>query len=202
MWALWLNRVGIILNFVAGFLVAPELLGIRRLEWADARLKRFSEKGKARLQAGAYVSKGALARAMRNHQAGFLATIFLVSALFWSSWWWVWYTKDWTWSLIPALLYVAVGVLMYFVSAMAPGIRTSQMLVLAVRTPLSIFTAETLWIVRELIGVIATVARDKLLEPTIAMLEAGDNRARFLLVPVGIICFILGNLLQFIATFL
>src|SRR5438552_568713 len=40
MWAVWLNRVGIILNFVAGFLVAPELLGIKRVEAVEEWLKQ------------------------------------------------------------------------------------------------------------------------------------------------------------------
>jgi hypothetical protein len=39
--AVWLNRIGIILNFLAGFMLAPELLGIERLrrleEWSAAQ---------------------------------------------------------------------------------------------------------------------------------------------------------------------
>jgi hypothetical protein len=31
MWALWLNRIGIVLNFLAGFMLAPELIGIERI---------------------------------------------------------------------------------------------------------------------------------------------------------------------------
>lgn len=58
MWALWLNRVGIILNFVAGFLVAPELLGIHRLEWADTKLEHLAIKGRARLNSGFYFPGG------------------------------------------------------------------------------------------------------------------------------------------------
>jgi hypothetical protein len=37
----WVNRIGIILNFCAGFLLAPELIGIRRLR----RFEKFLEEG-------------------------------------------------------------------------------------------------------------------------------------------------------------
>ncbi len=34
-----LNRIGIVLNFLAGFMLAPELLGVERLQKAEQRLK-------------------------------------------------------------------------------------------------------------------------------------------------------------------
>jgi len=35
----WLNRLGIILNFLAGFMLAPELIGIERLKKIELFLK-------------------------------------------------------------------------------------------------------------------------------------------------------------------
>ena len=35
----WLNRVGIILNFLAGFLLAPELIGIERIKKYEKEIK-------------------------------------------------------------------------------------------------------------------------------------------------------------------
>src|SRR3972149_12004161 len=36
----WLNRLGIILNFLAGFMLAPELIGIERLKKIELFLER------------------------------------------------------------------------------------------------------------------------------------------------------------------
>lgn len=35
----WLNRIGILLNFIAGFLLAPELIGIERIERLQKRIE-------------------------------------------------------------------------------------------------------------------------------------------------------------------
>lgn len=40
----WLNRIGIILNFLAGFLIAPELIGLDRIRKAEQRLEDSMEK--------------------------------------------------------------------------------------------------------------------------------------------------------------
>jgi len=37
---IWLNRAGIILNFLAGFMLAPELIGLARLQRAEDRIER------------------------------------------------------------------------------------------------------------------------------------------------------------------
>jgi hypothetical protein len=39
----WLNRVGIILTFLAGFCVAPELIGLNRLKRWEQNLKKRAE---------------------------------------------------------------------------------------------------------------------------------------------------------------
>jgi hypothetical protein len=39
----WLNRLGIVLNFVAGILIAPELIGRDRIRRAEERIERASE---------------------------------------------------------------------------------------------------------------------------------------------------------------
>src|SRR5438105_240637 len=36
----WLNRAGIILNFLAGFMLAPDLIGLARLKKFEAALER------------------------------------------------------------------------------------------------------------------------------------------------------------------
>ena len=203
MWAMWLNRVGIILHFLAGFLVAPELLGTHRLEWADARLKRFVEEQRRRRKSGgAYIFKGAIRQAMQDSQAGFLTLVLFITTLFWISLWWVWYTQNPLWALIPLLLYVAVGIFMFWFSAMAPGITTSGRLMVSILGPLPNFISGPFWATSMLMGFAATVAMDKLVGPLLRVLEGADNRVRLLLVPMGIACFIIGTLLQFISTFL
>jgi hypothetical protein len=37
---IWINRIGIILNFVAGFLMAPDLIGTAKLRELEFRLER------------------------------------------------------------------------------------------------------------------------------------------------------------------
>ena len=44
MFAEWLNRVGIILNFLAGFLLAPELIGIDRIKKAEKKMESTGAK--------------------------------------------------------------------------------------------------------------------------------------------------------------
>jgi hypothetical protein len=44
----WLNRIGIILNFLAGFLMAPELIGIERLKRAEEKIEDMLSKWKNR----------------------------------------------------------------------------------------------------------------------------------------------------------
>jgi len=34
----WINRIGLILDFTAGFLLAPEIIGKRRLEMLEQRI--------------------------------------------------------------------------------------------------------------------------------------------------------------------
>jgi hypothetical protein len=202
MWAVWLNRVGIILNFIAGFLVAPELLGIHRLEWADAKLERFAIKGRERLKSGAYIFKGALLKVIQDSAGGLLTVMLWIPTLFWSSLWWIYHTRSWAWAIIPILLCGAEAYFMYLFSAMAPGIRTHQMVITEILIGPQLLIVGPIYSILVLIGSAGVVARDKLLVHLIRMLEGGNNRVRFLLVPAGIACFIIGNLLQFIATFL
>lgn len=49
MWGIWLNRLGIVLNFAAGFLIAPELIGIERIQRFEERMLARSRKTRAGL---------------------------------------------------------------------------------------------------------------------------------------------------------
>ncbi|MFD2937075.1 hypothetical protein [Spirosoma flavum] len=51
----WLNRVGIILNFIAGFLVAPDLIGIDRLETFENRVEVYLNQIHLRSRWGNYI---------------------------------------------------------------------------------------------------------------------------------------------------
>lgn len=202
MWAIWLNRAGIILNFIAGFLVAPELLGIHRLEWADAKLNQFASTAKKRLKYGGYTLKGALLKAVQDNIGGLLMVMLVIPALFWSSLWWMWHTSSWVWAIMPLLFYGVEAYFMYLFSAMAPGIRTYQMVVAGIFIGPQLLVVGPIYSIVVLIGSAGVAARDKLLWHIVNMLGGGNNGARFFLVPAGIICFIIGNLLQFVATFL
>lgn len=44
----WLNRIGIILNFLAGFMLAPELIGIQRLSQIETKTETYFNNAKNR----------------------------------------------------------------------------------------------------------------------------------------------------------
>ncbi|HEX6371028.1 MAG TPA: hypothetical protein VF006_19075 [Longimicrobium sp.] len=53
----WVNRIGVILNFAAGFMVAPELIGLDRLRHLETRIERRLESIRSSLHGRMAITK-------------------------------------------------------------------------------------------------------------------------------------------------
>jgi hypothetical protein len=69
----WMNKVGLLLNFAAGFLLAPQLIGAERLQRVERRLERI-------LRTLTWIVVW-LRRRLRGKPQGFVAVAGLLSAL-------------------------------------------------------------------------------------------------------------------------
>lgn len=155
----WLNRIGIILNFLAGFLLSPTLLGLERLQrieaWAERKLtatRQWSQSEAAITTAAVMLAAVITIEVI----SGFAITLRLGSG------------RD-------VLMYV--GLLMVFAVCLV-------LLVARKQSPASLSV--------RLVGFLA--------EAAIRSLE-GNDRLIGWITAAGIITFIVGNALQFVATF-
>jgi hypothetical protein len=210
MWLVWVNRLGIVLNFVAGFLVAPELLGIQRLERAERSLETFTKKGRGWLEGGRYLffvtfreTEEGIARGLRTKVQ---AELLVVCALFWIMLWWAWRSRLWLTFVLPIVIYfafvlMAMLALSFRMEGEEPIKSLPVRLALSLLLPCMGLTLTPIFALYDLLILGAALLAHRILGRLLTSLEEGDNRLRMLLVPVGIFFFIVGNLLQLIATF-
>ncbi|MEA2599623.1 MAG: hypothetical protein QOF89_615 [Acidobacteriota bacterium] len=200
MWAEWLNRVGIIFNSLAGFLVAPELLGISRLERTEARLEAFTHREISWLKARFFPFME-FQGGLPSSEALSYAPFVLASLAFWFFSWLAWHEQSRLLAIVPLAIYVALASVMLLLTHMAPAFKEWQRILGSIFFPLLYLTMAPFQAAYELFVFGGAKAAYRILDWLLDSLQGGDNRLRFLLVPVGIAFFILGNLLQFIATF-
>jgi hypothetical protein len=73
----WTNRLGIILNFAAGFLIAPELLGLERLRKAETSIETIAAKFGAFLERPRFYIR----QSLRQQNSALITTTVLVAIL-------------------------------------------------------------------------------------------------------------------------
>jgi hypothetical protein len=153
---LWLNRIGIILNFCAGFMLAPELLGTKRLLVIEAKTKHFLSR-------------------MKQFVKGYRD-----------------FLPMWRFFL-PMLLLLLFSYTMVLISKRSGNNSLPNYLttIAPIAIAISGFLASGI-----ILAFVILLSVDYL-----SMKLAGDERLRYVLIWWGIIFFIVGNLLQFIATF-
>ncbi len=174
-----LNRIGIILNFLAGFLLAPELLGTERLEKFEDSLERFGAKlthyGVVAASILGQLLEGASVQTfdlfglpVRKSPLRIMIIIIVIT---------------WVFSLLFLIeTWGNRNTFYLFFLVLVAIFAMSSFLMLSV-------------VMLTLLHIIVLLAR------LLVNKLAGDNKLRSGLVWMGIICFIAGNSLQFIATF-
>jgi len=217
----WLNRIGILLNFLAGFMIAPELIGIKRLSDAELSIEKsllsVKEKSDEIYDALACIPKNIvevlkdIARPNSDSRLAGITGILLVLGIAICSIWLPYFYVI----LFCLLLMVCLWVLFYFWNywfaargghdPYPPGVASH-----AFANLLSL-----LWLLAELpllsIALILAVAVSLPLRVGLVFLRSvirymirrleGKQRLRHLVVWWGIVFFILANLIQLVATF-
>lgn len=97
-----LNRLGIILNFAAGFLLAPELLGRRNLERGERWLK--SAEALINRILATFTGGGDITNSKAHRLAKLL--IYFTTLFSLAFWWFVWRTEQTVWKTVPQILFV------------------------------------------------------------------------------------------------
>jgi hypothetical protein len=172
------NRLGLLLSFLAGFLLAPELIGQERLarleEWLEERAGAITKFMQTRRREGIKQDRASVYRLFRResppdgmvepteHEYSFAYSAKQLLGCY----------------LIP----LAVGTL---VVVMVPNWFVRVILLPILALPLLVFGLVALW------GTGLLVLR----------LLKGSNRLRTLMVLIGLCLYVIGNLLQFWATF-
>jgi len=197
-----INRIGLILDLLASFMLAPELIGLDRIKkWEDA-LERMVSSGLMWL-------RGAVPTGPRKDRAQWVVeqiviggSIFLLSFQFWFVTWYL--TRDLFWDVstlhyvVLIVLFVALNIaaMVFYFKVFVPNLgRFGYLGTLIIVVVISIITGLTQilrWLILLCLLCLLTFAR--------RMLE-GQDRLRAMIVAVGIFALIVGFLLQLLATF-
>lgn len=195
----WLNRIGIILNFFAGFMIAPELIGQKRLQQWEGRIERFAVHTRESIHRLAPMrgrhDKSSGKREYSQESIRFMAHVLFLATLVyaWIIYHWI-VTNRPSWALLGTSFWAHLIFAVGWVSALYMIIVLSRIWhpIYSLMYPLGLpqfFVARLiLWLVAGLLGRVARAL-------------IGNARLQSILVSWGIIFFILGNLLQLLATF-
>jgi F0F1-type ATP synthase assembly protein I len=191
MTGLWLDRAGKILTFLAAFMLAPDLIGLERIElWrkrSEVKVFRAHNKSRASLDdmAESPTARGPILEIVVALIINVLLGV-VVSAVWYFSIYKSWWFMIVTVGLLAATL-VVVSLLAGYDHAYL------FLLLLPVAAPFSAFLAILIAPSRLLPYLMLTLLLKGL---------EGEGRLRTLLIPLGILTFTIGSLLELIATFL
>lgn len=186
----WMNRSGIILNFIAGFMVAPDLIGEKRLVQLEALVETNSQRLMAIWQLRIYPYRKYISW-----------EVFGILLFLYASYYFI-YKVHAGESLLHVTLMLYIFDVGYMVirkvrrlkpftwTGFGKTIIESQLIFLKIMigTPLIIFFYIFSWPFQQTLVFILNRL-------------AGDNKLKSILVWWGIVFFIMGNLMQLIATF-
>jgi hypothetical protein len=224
----WLNRIGIILNFVAGFLLAPELIGLDRIRRFETRLEKTAARVKKVFEPYREIFIVHPVRSNRKHLYRRILGVTLIlviligidipfvndffSELFLSIFYYL--TRErkvvgilclvlaiiiWIWAANYYLRY------MKFLDETQKKLKARLILIIVapITLPLYISLSVLLFLLRSLAFLMISVQIYMMLLPARIILYflEGQDRLQTFFVSLGIVLFIFGNLLQLIATF-
>jgi hypothetical protein len=202
-----LNRIGILLNFAAGFLLAPQLIGLDRIKkaerWAEstaanahgtAGQRVASRQERERRSAGAYAGFPEFDSPLSFRDiAGLAMGVALFVALGWGA---VRILHDDlgfpVWLALVAAVFAGWAVVACILAVIL------RLVVIPLVWP--VMLVFVLYRVRPTVSYQAARATGFSAGWIVRKLE-GDDRLLGLLTGVGVICFVVGNALQFLATF-
>jgi hypothetical protein len=210
----WLNRLGIVLNFLAGFLLAPELIGLHRLsrfeEWLETQIKLQLESIKhlyAPIEKYLYIGfPMAQLGIWLEVSARKIIILVLVLSLFSILWWAVFVYILASVKLRPE--YTAT-VVFFFITVPSSALWVISSFNLNTEVLKTIFFFVTVIAVLQWgfvggIFVVGMYLLPKALEQllTLSLHSLMENEGlRSIVVTVGVVFFIIGNFLQLWATF-
>jgi hypothetical protein len=213
---LWLNRVGIVLNFLAGFLLAPELIGIERIKKAEKYLEILL----ARLDMGIHSTLDKITYKQKHMEDGLgLALIFwtIIIGMFFILYWFgsIYGALQGAAIYLSAIVFITLTLTLIlawfnrniFTENKVKGVKKFLFIITYIFGLFRIF-----WIIifvssRELLKFTIQIPVFKILDivnSTIRFISnhlEGNERLRSIMVTFGILIFIIGNLLQLLATF-
>lgn len=214
----WLNRIGIILNFLAGFMVAPELIGLERINKFEQYIEDRIELTKSSINR--FLSENPLSFELewlqRNLFKSMLLSLTLIclSSVFWLI------INSQLLVKVNSLIIASLLLLFILIIPLIPvlllavqtrndslAVKQGRSVELVVSVPFKLFVLINgvfIWgillgLFLFLVYVIPQII-DSLLG-TILRILSGNERMQSLLVAWGIVFFIVGNLFQLIATF-
>jgi hypothetical protein len=213
----WLNRMGIILNLCAGFMLAPELIGLTRLQNFENFIERIMSSIRNRTIA-VVIRLRSIVPLYRDRSNLRFVTLVTFLTLFLTAvglgYWYIIIVLLERWAHISPYHSIRI-VSVYCILVVGYGLvawlldhsdkRTSTVIRRLVywlgpfvaAVPLAVFLLITLTF--GLLGVLLDLV-DKVLDATLKRLQ-GNKRLQALIVSTGIVFFVAGNLLQLVATF-
>ena len=195
----WLNRIGIILDLLAGFMIAPELIGEERLQRWEGRIEQLA------VHAGKSITRlvpmgGRRGKSSGKREYSQESITFMAHALFLATFVYAWIIYHWIVTNRPSWALLGTEFWAHIIFA-AGWVFTLRMIIVLAKIwppiyslmyPLGLpqfFVARLiLWLVAGLLGRIARAL-------------IGNARLQSILVSWGVIFFIFGNLLQLWATY-
>jgi hypothetical protein len=218
-----LNRIGIVLNVVAGILMAPDLIGKIRLKKLEMilelklknmarRLTRLYEKFEPKFQILPF----------KDSNTPFFSpltiTIFtficlIVSAVFWwiMSWVQISVLPDYFWWRVGLILLVSIVAIAILVASMVVGFEKEDFLGITIASLIATFSTLGWFLLLIvvwgiviglffLLGYVLPKLLENLLNWTVSKMEKGEETVLSFMMMWGVTIFILGNLLQFLAS--
>jgi len=208
----WLNRVGIILNFLAGFLLAPELIGIDRINKAEVSLENYIK----RLEARILSTLEKIGFKTKDKKDEFLAVLIFGSAVI--AMFLIIYWLSSKYGILQGIA-TFLGALAFTILALTWFYRkmftenkgkSTKKFTAIIYGGIAVFAAFWLGIFFILQGFLKLIIQTpvygililaKSVLRFISNKLAGNDRLRSMMVTLGILLFIIGNLLQLWATF-
>ena len=195
----WFNRIGIILDLLAGFMIAPELIGEERLQRWEGRIEQFAVHTRESITRLAPMS-GHRGKSSRKREYSQESIRFMAHALFLATLVYAWIIYHWIATNRPSWALLGTGFWAHLIFAVGWVFTLRMIIVLAkiwhpiysLMYPLGLpqfFVARLiLWLIAGLLGRIVKAL-------------IGNARLQSILFSWGVIFFILGNLLQLWATY-
>lgn len=194
----WINRIGIIMNFAAGFMLAPELIGVSRLRKIEiiveivlSNQRQLLTRATEKIQDFFAITKGRLTFGLAVI-AGIILLIVITEKSLLLRYIFIWIICVFVVGLLGAIYALIKG----RKDEIFDGFMASFVLVYAITYPA--LPSIGIALLYPILGIIIAI-----INATGYVLKrlSGDDRLRSILIYWGILLFITGNLLQFLSTF-